>query len=96
MEHVQFGGRRVSGFGVGIAPQSTFVKSADLSGSDFGRKVGAFVGGAVMSGAAAVAATALLGEGSVAWTGAGQRVLRNWRSLAATAAVGGVFAAVAK
>jgi hypothetical protein len=97
MEHLRLGGRPTVGFGVGVAPPSTFVKPA-MSESILSRpsgKVGAFLGGAAMSAVAAVAATALFGEGSGAMVGAGQRLRRNWRSLAATAVVGGIVGAVA-
>jgi hypothetical protein len=49
-----------------------------------------------MGAVASVAATAFFGEGAVAWSGAGARIVRNWRSIAATAAVGGVVAAIVR
>lgn len=94
MEHVRLGGRLAAGFGVGIAPQSTFVKPAMGGGIFPTGKVGAFLGGAAMSAVAAVAATALFGEGSGVLVGAGQRLRRNWRPLVATAVVGGVVGTV--
>ena len=103
MEQLQRGGRSVPGFGVGIAPQSAFVKTSDQGGggSLLARptgKVGAFLGGAVMSGLAGVAATTFFGEG----TNVGglqsitSRLQRNWKVLAATAVAGGLVGAVAK
>jgi len=100
METIQRGGRPLPGFGVGASPQSTFVKSA-ASESIFPKmtgKVGAFVGGAAMSAAAAVFATTFFGEGTnIGGIGAiTSRLQRNWKVLAATAVAGGVVGAVSK
>jgi hypothetical protein len=96
MESIQRGGRPVPGFGVG-APlaQSTYVKPADPWKPT--GKVGAFLGGVVGSGIAAVAATSLFGEGTgLSMATVGQRLQRSWRPLAATAVAGGIIAAIAK
>jgi hypothetical protein len=99
MESIQRGGRPVLGFGVG-ASQSTYVKPADQGGGSIMRptgKVGAFLGGVVGSGIAAVAATSLFGEGTgLSMATVGQRLQRSWRPLAATAVAGGIIAAIAK
>ena len=101
MERIQFGGRPSSGFGVGLAPQSTFVKSAPDSGL-LARmptgKVGAFLGGAALSAIAGAAATTLFGEGTSvgSLSAVASRLQRNWKVLAATAVAGGVVGAVAK
>jgi hypothetical protein len=100
METIRFGGRPAPGFGVGIAPQSAFVKSGDGSGffPKLTGKTGAFVSGAAMSAAAAVFATTFFGEetniGGV--KNVAMRLQRNWKVLAATAVAGGVVGAVAK
>jgi hypothetical protein len=98
MERIQFGGRQAPGFGVGLAPQHTFVKSADSFFTKPTGKVGAFLGGAAMSAVAAVAATTFFGEGTnVGGIGnIATRLQRNWKVLAATAAIGGIVGAVAK
>ena len=106
MERVQFGGRPSAGFGVGIAPQSTFVKPAQVPSvgdslesavvDPFQRKLGAFAAGALASGVAAVAATTLFGEGAAGLSGAGQRLQRAWRVLTATAVAGGIVGTVMK
>lgn len=101
METIRLGGRPV-GFGVGIGPQSTFVKSADQGGggslvNPVSRTMGAFVGGAVASGIAGVVATSLFGDGTQLSLGTvSQRLQRNWRVLAATAVAGGIIGAVAR
>jgi len=98
MESIRFGGRPAPGFGVGAVPQSMLVKQAEIEGfgKPFSRKMGAFVGGAIASGIAGVAATALFGEGTAgAFAGAGTRLQRSWRTLAATAVAGGIVGAVA-
>ena|SRR5208282_17771 len=99
METIQRGGRPLPGFGVGALPHSTFVKAAD-SGifPKMTGKVGAFVGGAAMSAAAAVFATTFFGEGTnIGGIGAiTSRLQRNWKVLAATAVAGGVVGAVSK
>lgn len=95
MESIQFAGRVAPGFGVGAPlPQSAYVKPAD--GVRPSGAVGSFFGGVAMGAVASVAATAFFGEGAVAWSGAGARIVRNWRSIAATAAVGGVVAAIVR
>jgi hypothetical protein len=80
--------------------QSTYVKPADQGGGSIMRptgKVGAFLGGVVGSGIAAVAATSLFGDGTgLSLTTVGQRLQRSWRPLAATAVAGGIIAAIAK
>jgi hypothetical protein len=100
MEIIQRGGRPTVGFGVGAPfPQSTYVKPA-MDGPIIPRptgKVAAFLGGAVASGIAGVAATALFGDGSGLALGVvGQRLAKNWKILAATAAAGGIVGAIAK
>jgi hypothetical protein len=95
MESIQFGGRRAPGFGVGVAPESVLVRAEEAVTRPVQRKVGAFVGGAMASGIAAVAATALFGDGFGALSGAVPRLRRNWRSIAATTAIGGVIGAIA-
>lgn len=93
MEHVQFGGRPILGFGVGALPQTAFVRSAMPTG-----KVGAFISGAAMSAVAGAVATTFFGEG----TNVGgvstvvARLQRNWKVLAATAVAGGIVGAVAR
>ena len=95
MERIQFGGRPAPGFGVGLAPQSALVKSPMAMPAG---KVGAFLGGAVMSAVAAATATTFFGEGTnIGGLGAlASRLQRNWKVLAATAVAGGVVGAVAK
>ena len=99
MESIQFGGRRAPGFGVGTPmPQSAYVKpdGGSILHKPTG-KVAAFLGGALGSGLAAVAATALFGEGSnVSLGSVGPRLARSWRPLAATAVAGGIVAAIVK
>lgn len=83
MESIQFAGRVAPGFGIGNPfPQATYVRAIASPGS----KVGAFVGGALMTVVASSVATALFGEGN----GPRARLERNWRLLAATTVVGGV------
>lgn len=99
MERIQFGGRPSPGFGVGLAPQSTFAKPS--AGSSFfvmpTGKVGAFVGGALMSAVAGAVGTGLFGDGSSISLGSvTSRLQRNWRVLAATAVAGGVVGAIVK
>lgn len=102
MEHVQFGSRPVPGFGVGVAPQSTFVKPSTADSGSIVKmpagKVGAFLGGAAMSAAAAAFATTFFGEGTNLGgvRGVAARLQRNWKILAATAVAGGVVGAVVK
>ena len=93
MESIQFGGRRALGFGVGSPlPQSAYVKPANHG--DAG-KVAAFLGGALMSGIAGVAATSLFGDGANMGIGVvAARLERNWRVLAATAVAGGIVGAI--
>lgn len=96
MERVQFAGRTVAGFGVGNPfPQIAYVKDVkDVTVTSplarVGPKLAAFLGGALVSGVAGAAATAYFGEGA----SARDRLERNWRVLAATAATGGVVGAV--
>jgi hypothetical protein len=98
MQSIQRGGRTVEGFGVGAhLPQSTFVRPGDAPVAvtvtpTVASKLHAFVGGAVASGVAGVAATALFGEGG----GPVQRLQRGWRLLSATAALGGVVGMIAR
>jgi hypothetical protein len=98
MESIQRGGHRVAGFGVGApVPQSAYVKPADSIIPHPTGKLGAALGGALTTGLAGVAATALFGEGTNFSLGlVGQRLARNWRILAASAVAGGVVAAIAK
>lgn len=103
METIHRGGRPLPGFGVGIAPQSTFVRPAAPDGATslFARpagKVGAFLGGAVMSGLAGAVATTFFGEGTSVGSlqTVATRLQRNWKVLAATAAAGGLVAAAVK
>jgi hypothetical protein len=100
MESVQFGGRPVMGFGIGaVKDQSVFVRQAPAADSLFARpsskKIGAFVGGAILSGVAGATATALFGGGGNVLTGALPRLRQNWRVLAATAVAGGIAGVVA-
>jgi|SRR5580692_2293156 hypothetical protein len=97
METLQRGGRRIPGFGVGSPPpQSPYVRPALDMPRPTG-KVAAFLGGALGSGLAGVAATALFGEGTnLSLSSAGQRLARSWRPIAATAVVGGIVAAIVK
>ena len=96
MERVRRDGRLTHGFGVGSPlPQSAYVKPANQGGGT--GKVAAFLGGALGSGLAAVAATSLFGEGSNVNLGSvGARLTRSWKPLAATAVAGGIVAAIVK
>ena len=101
MESIQFGGRQVSGFAVGVGAvkdQRVFVRpamdGADAVAGPVSRKVGAFVGGAIMSGIAGIVATSFFGDGANGLAGGVARLRRNLPSLAASAVVGGVVGAV--
>jgi hypothetical protein len=100
MESIRLGGRPVT-FGVSAPfPQSTYVKPAADHGGALSAptgKMGAFLGGTLASGLAAVAATALFGEGTGLSLGvAGERLARSWKPLVATAVAGGIVAAIVK
>lgn len=96
MEHIRLGGRPTPGFGVGNPlPQSSYVKPANQSGST--GKIGAFLGGAIMSGIAGITATSLFAEGAgISLATVSHRLQRNWRVLAATAVAGGIVGAIVR